>query len=111
MLIKCPACYQKIGPYDRSCPCGWSVSESMAPPSHNCGWPDCTGAAASSVMAAGKRVNLCMMHYAEYHRRQANAGAKAKGLNTPEACREWLKQNKLRSMKFPNYEVRHEIDK
>jgi len=51
-------------------------------------------------MAAGKRVNLCMMHYSEYHRRQANAGAKAKGLNTPEACREWLKQNKLRPMKF-----------
>jgi len=51
-------------------------------------------------MAAGKRVNLCMTHYAEYHRRQANAGAKAKGLNTPEACREWLKQNKLRPMKF-----------
>jgi hypothetical protein len=51
-------------------------------------------------MAAGRRVNLCMMHYSEYHRRQANAGAKAKGLNTPEACREWLKQNKLRPMKF-----------
>lgn len=111
MQIKCPSCYQKIGPYDRSCPCGWSMSESMAPPSHDCGWPDCTGPAATSVIASGRRINLCMMHYSEYHRRQANAGAKAKGLNTPADCREWLKQNKLRPMKFSNCEVKHEANK
>ena len=100
MIVKCPGCYEKIGPYDRSCPCGWSIVKPMTPPSHNCDWPDCIGAASTSVTEAGKRINLCITHYAEYHRRKANAGCKDKGLSTPADCRQWLRQNKLRPIKF-----------
>lgn len=106
--MKCPACYSKIGPFDRSCPCGWGAAVVNAPPSHDCGWPDCQAPALASVTASGKRVNLCKVHYSEFFGRQALAGARAKGLTSPEDCREWLKANRLKPMKFPNPEVSDE---
>lgn len=109
MIVKCPSCYKKIGPYDRSCPCGWSISESIAPPAHNCGWPACSGNAIASVQSSGKRVNLCPAHYDEYHRRQGIASAKSKGLSTAKDCRAWLAQRGIKVFK-PMSEVGNETD-
>jgi hypothetical protein len=97
--MKCPGCYKKIGPFDRACDCGWSIADTGAKPLSECGWPDCTNAAMTSVQATTKRVNLCLAHYDEFHRRQGIANAKARGLSTPEDCRAWLAEHGIKVFK------------